>query len=67
LTHEQLVRESIPEQYARQVLQAARDHQVSQQHRREWQSLPPNLRDDFATALRQLGDELHEDPAPREP
>ena len=58
LTREQLERDIIPRGYARQILEAARDQQRSQQKRPEWRSLPPDTRQDFATALDQLAASL---------
>ena len=67
LTREQLELDIIPRSYARQILEAARDQQRSQQAGPEWQSLSPDLRQDFATAQGQLSAALDEGSTSRKP
>lgn len=67
LTREQLDRDVIPRGYARQILEAARDQQTSQQERPEWPALSPDVRRDFAAALAQLTSALGEGSTPSTP
>ena len=58
LTREAVVAQEIPRVYARQVLEAAREHERAHRGRPEWESLPPRLKQQLAAAADRLASDL---------